>query len=442
MKEQNLISGKNKTIDGFSQLSKIDKLKWIAKNFFTDPEKVYHELSEYWHKNSKKQEIFEGFSENTISNFYLPYSVAPNFIINGKTYCIPMVTEESSVVAAASSAAKYWSQRGGFHTKVINTTKIGHISFEFKEHISILEACFNDLKSKMEDDVKELTINMRKRGGGIQNIHLKSIPSLENIYQIFVEFNTCESMGANFINSVLETMAQTMNDYFEEREISCEVLMSILSNYTPECIVEAKVACPVSELGYQNEEKMDPLAFARRFEIAVNLANNDVYRAVTHNKGIMNGIDAVIIATANDFRAIEAGAHAYAAREGQYRSLSKCSIKNDVFQFSLTIPLAIGTVGGLTSLHPMAKRSLELLGSPDAEELMGVIAAVGLAQNFAAVKSLVTSGIQKGHMKMHLKNILLQNHIPQQYHDRICDHFKDKTISISAVRNYYDSLQE
>lgn len=215
--------------------------------------------------------------------------------------------------------------------------------------------------------------------------------------------------------------------------------MSILSNYTPECLVKAWVECKVSDLGGFPEANLTAQQFARKFSTAIRIAKHDVYRATTHNKGIFNGIDAVVLATGNDFRAIEACGHAYASKNGQYGSLSDCEIVGDTFRFSITLPLAVGTVGGLTKLHPLAKRSLEMLGNPSAKELMMIIATVGLAQNFSAVKALVTSGIQKGHMKMHLTNILRHFGATDTEIQLATTYFADKTVSFSSVRDFLNN---
>jgi hydroxymethylglutaryl-CoA reductase len=252
-------------------------------------------------------------------------------------------------------------------------------------------------------------------------------------------------MGANFINTVLEQIAGSLRLIFEEREYDTryqgklEVIMSILSNYTPECLVRAWVSCTIDELDPNMPHNITE-HLAHRFKTAVDIAKNDPYRAVTHNKGIFNGIDAIVLATGNDFRAIEACGHAYAARDGQYRSLSNCSINDDIFEFSLEIPIACGTVGGLTKLHPMAKISLEILNQPSSTQLMEIMCTLGLAQNFAAVKSLVTTGIQKGHMKMHLSNILNHLGIDGNKAEMVKTYFCDKTISVSAVKEFISTL--
>lgn len=433
MKEQN-----QKKISGFSSLRKRDKIKWIAKNFFKDPDVVIKELSSYWHSNDEQQKILDGFSENTLSNFPMPFGVAPNFLINGQTYCIPMVTEESSVVAAASSAAKFWMNRGGIHTEITDTIKLGQVHFFWYEDPSILKEHFEEAKAKMIENTIEVAANMKKRGGGILDIELLDFTSKKkNYYQLKASFETCDSMGANFINTCLEEFASSISAFYQSvvgKEDCIEVLMSILSNYTPDCRVKAWVECPIPDLGaFKGSISSD--IFAARFNDAIEIAEIDKYRATTHNKGIYNGIDSVIIATGNDFRAIESCGHTYASEDG-YSSLSHCTIENNIFKFWLDIPMAVGTVGGLTNLHPIAKRSLELLGNPSARELMGIAAATGLAQNFSAVRSLVTTGIQEGHMKMHLKNILRNFEATNQEIEKANLYFKDRVVSFSSVRNF------
>jgi hydroxymethylglutaryl-CoA reductase len=437
-----------KTITGFSKLSKRGKIKWIVENFFKDPENVMRELKSYLLDNEEHQKILDGISENSISNYVLPYSVAPNVRVNGKTYVVPMVTEESSVVAAASSAAKFWMSRGGFQTRIHDTEKVGHIHFIWSGQFEKLHDRLDSLRNKIFTDIHPLCANMSARGGGVKRIELKDFSDqMTNYYQLMFFFETKDSMGANFINSILEQAAQSMDQFFleqedfDENEREVDVQMSILSNYTPECIVETWAECPIEDLG-EFSGGINAYEFAQRFCRAVQFAKIDPYRATTHNKGIFNGIDAVVIATANDFRAIEAGGHAYAARDGQYRGLSDCKIENGQFRFSLTIPISIGTVGGLTSLHPVAKRSFELMGHPDARELMGIIAAIGLAQNFAALRSLITTGIQKGHMRMHLGNILIQLQANPEEKEAAIDHFEDLTVSFQNVRVFIESLRK
>lgn len=431
-----------KTVNGFSKQSKERKLEWIAEHYFENGPEAIKELRGYWLKDEELQNVYDRISENTISNFILPYGVAPNFLINGKPYVIPMVIEESSVVAAAANSAKFWRSRGGFKAEVIDTEKIGQIHFYWSGDTALLQEAQPALYSELLHCSGAITENMQKRGGGITGLDIRTFEEEPLYHQFLIRFETCDSMGANFINSVLENFADQLDRIFTRlfgpKCALPDVLMSILSNYTPQCTVRAEVSCPVDELDHPGAKGA---VFAENFKKAVDIARLDPYRATTHNKGIFNGVDAVVLATGNDFRAIEAAGHAYAARDGRYRSLSRCFIEEDIFRFELTLPVAIGTVGGLTHIHPLARRSLELLGHPDAETLMKIIAVAGLAQNFAAIRSLVTTGIQKGHMKMHLINILNHLNATSVEIDRAIRFFEDKVISFSLVRSYLDQIR-
>ncbi|MCB4808211.1 hydroxymethylglutaryl-CoA reductase, degradative [Tamlana sp. 62-3] len=435
----------SKTISGFSKLSKTQKIDWIVNTYFADFENAKNILIQYWNSDEKLQQLHDEFIENTITNYYLPLGVAPNFSINNKIYTIPMAIEESSVVAAASKAAKFWMERGGFKTKVISTTKIGQVHFNYKGDKQKLKQFFKIVKPQLLIDAKSITQNMEKRGGGILDIELRNkTESLANYYQLHVSFETLDAMGANFINSCLEQFAKTLKtealnfDLFSEEEKQIEIVMSILSNYVPECLVRAEVSCKVDDL---TEKNIEGNAFAEKFVQAVNIAEVEPYRAVTHNKGIMNGIDAVVLATGNDFRAIEAGVHAYACKNGTYSSLSHAEIEDGVFTFWMEIPLALGTVGGLTGLHPLVKLALEMLGKPSAKELMQIVAVAGLAQNFAALRSLTTTGIQQGHMKMHLMNILNQFEATKTEKEILSKQFENQTVSHSAVVSAIKNLR-
>ncbi|WP_163444864.1 hydroxymethylglutaryl-CoA reductase, degradative [Flavobacterium columnare] len=436
-----------KAVSGFSKLSKEEKINWIVETHFSNVEEAKDIIKQYWNNDTILQKLHDEFIENTITNFYLPLGVAPNFIINGKNYTIPFAVEESSVVAAASKSAKFWSDRGGFKTTVINTEKIGQVHFIYQGDKQKLETFFDAIKSKFFLETESITKNMQKRGGGILDIILRDkTTDLENYYQLHATFETKDSMGANFINSCLEQFAKTLKkeaqvfEIFSEEEKNITIVMSILSNYVPNCLVRAEVSCKVEELAEKHIE--NPQEFAEKFVQAVRIAEIEPYRAVTHNKGIMNGIDAVVIATGNDFRAIEAGVHAYASKEGRYSSLSHAKIENGIFTFWMEIPLALGTVGGLTTLHPLVKIALEMLEKPSAQELMQVIAVAGLAQNFAALRSLTTTGIQQGHMKMHLMNILNQFQATEEERKKVAKYFEKNTVSHSAVVDYLAEIRK
>lgn len=435
-----------KPVNGFSKLTKIEKIAWLEENYLHDNKEAVTILKQYWNEDEKLQKLHDEFIENTVSNFYLPLGLAPNFLINGKYHVLPMAIEESSVVAAASKAAKFWSERGGFKATVLNQKKIGQVHFLFNGEAAKLEKFVKQVEPKLLGSVKPITQNMEKRGGGILNIDLVNKTSdLKNYYQLFVKFDTRDSMGANFINSCLEKFAEVLQkeaadfEDFSQEEKDIQIIMSILSNFVPECIVRAEVSCPVEELS--EGISMTGQQFAEKFIQAVKIAEIEPYRAVTHNKGIMNGIDAVVLATGNDFRAVEAGIHAYASRNGSYSSLTHASVENGIFKFWIEIPLALGTVGGLTSLHPLVKLALDILQKPSASELMEITAVAGLAQNFAALRSLTTTGIQQGHMKMHLMNILNQNQATDAEKQKMIEYFTKHTITHSSVIEQLEKLR-
>ncbi|MEM9051364.1 MAG: hydroxymethylglutaryl-CoA reductase, degradative [Bacteroidota bacterium] len=433
----------DKFIEGFSKKDREEKIQAIA-NFFNDPNQAADTFKSFNHSDERIQHLINEFSENVISNFHLPFSIAPNFMINGQTYAVPMVIEESSVVAAASKSAKFWYRLGGFKTEIIDTEKVGQVHFIWKDDKEKLVAKFDELKKLLIAETNDITENMRLRGGGIKDIVLRDLSDKEEgVMQLFATFETVDSMGANFVNSCLEKFSETFREWHKEqeefKEDGLEIVMSILSNLTPNCLVRCWVETDIENLG-DIVPGVSGQEFAEKFRMAVRIAQIDPYRATTHNKGIYNGIDAVVLATGNDFRAVEACGHAFASMNNGYSSLSHCSIDNGKFTFEITVPMALGVVGGLTNLHPMVKLSHEILSHPSAAELMGIAAAAGLANNFGAVKSLTTTGIQKGHMKMHLFNIMNQLGVTKAQRPKIIEYFQDKKVSVSAVRKYVEMM--
>tara|TARA_R110002073_G_scaffold61383_1_gene154289 strand:- start:14285 stop:15595 length:1311 start_codon:yes stop_codon:yes gene_type:complete len=434
----------SKSISGFSKLSKSKKIDWIISTYFSNRKETKTVLKQYWNTNEKLQQLHDEFIENTITNFYLPLGVAPNFLINNHLFTIPMAIEESSVVAAASKAAKFWLDRGGFKAEVISTKKIGQVHFMYSGSFDTLKAYFNYIKPQLFANAKPITKNMENRGGGILDIELiDKSHDIPNYYQLHATFETLDAMGANFINSCLESFANTFKtevvNYDNLENTNIDIVMSILSNYVPECLVRAEVSCKVEDLN--EDDNILPQDFANKFIQAVRIAEVEPYRAVTHNKGVMNGIDAVVLATGNDFRAVEAGVHAFASRNGSYSSLTHANVEDGIFKFWIEIPLALGTVGGLTGLHPLVKLSLEMLNKPSAKELMMIVAVAGLAQNFAALRSLTTTGIQQGHMKMHLMNILNQYHASDNEKVVLIEHFKTNVVTHNAVVEAIENLR-
>jgi hydroxymethylglutaryl-CoA reductase len=384
--------------------------------------------------------VIDKLSENTVSHFSFPMGIAPNIWMNGKHYFVPLVTEESSIVAAISKAARFWSDFGGFNAKVLGTEKKGQVHFFWKGEKSLLMAKLPAIKDFILLRVNSITRQMVKRGGGITSITLDDLTvELPYYYQLNVGFETKDAMGANFINSCLEEMKKSLNQFaicdLEMDESLLDINMAILSNYTLNCKAVATVSCPVDALNSYGE-KIGTKNLALRLLQAVQIAKININRAVTHNKGIYNGIDALAIATGNDWRALEAGGHAYASRNGKYSSLTVAKIENNIFSMELELPLTLGTVGGITNLHPMSKLAMEILGNPDAAELMQLMAVIGLASNFSALLALTSTGIQKGHMKMHLSNILLQLKASSEQIIRAETYFNDKTVSFTEVEKF------
>jgi hydroxymethylglutaryl-CoA reductase len=432
---------KGRIIKGFSKLTEDEKRKLVASLCVTPGEAVPL-MESFLFSDEKLRELFMDLSENTISSFHLPYGIAPNFIINGNTYHVPMVIEESSVIAAAASSARFWAERGGFNITALKAIKLGHVYFRWFRDPDELKSRWLLIRPVLLERLKEFTANMERRGGGVSSLELlDDTYRIDRLFRLKAEFETVDSMGANFINTCLEELgkglAESLNTPEEIEHPPCQIVMSILSNYTNQCVVTVEIACERKGLkGITNGLSIDE--FAEKVALAYQIAFTDTYRATTHNKGIMNGVDAVLIATGNDFRAAEAAAHTFASRSGQYRALSRCELDVATIRIILQTPMSVGTVGGITNLHPLARMSLEILGNPDANELMGIVASVGLASNFSAISSLVTTGIQKGHMKLHITNILnILNAEPRQRLEAL-DYFEGKTVSFAAVKEFLD----
>ena len=431
-------------ISGFSRMNPEEKLMILQQNNLLDSRSA-EMIRAMLPEDPSLRELIGKMTENVVASFPLPYSIVANVAINGRTRFIPLVTEESSVVAAASWSAKYWSSRGGFQTRIINDIKIGQIHFRWNGDPQHLCQLFNQARAQLTLSIKHLTANMEKRGGGVTDIELIDLSDrIPEVFQLKVSFRTADSMGANFINSCLEELSKSWIDWVDEstgRAGQLEVIMSILSNYTPDCLVECTIECPVEELtGIKGTPS--PESFTERFRLAVRIAQEDPYRAVTHNKGIFNGIDGVILATANDFRAVEACGHAYASHEGNYSSLTFMGEDPGRFRYTLRVPMAVGTVGGLTATHPLAAISLKIMENPSAHELMEIAAAMGLANNFAAIKALITTGLQHGHMKMHLSNILLRLGASTEENELAIKHFENITVSFHEVSEFIYQLRD
>lgn len=434
----------NSIIQGFSKYTKQQRINVLIQKYGFEPD-LADWLGSFEATDETISKIIAELSENPVSSFHLPFSIAPNLMVNGKNLFFPLVSEESSVVAALANAAGFWAKRGGFRAEVLGTEKKGQVHFKWNGNPKYLQSLFPEIRLKLLAESAFLTAKMEKRGGGIIYIELKSLSTiLPNYFQLDAGFETCDAMGANFINSCLEQFGKSLQDYFLTSEKvstgqrDCEIIMAILSNYTPESRVRAWVECPVTDLS-EGKSVEENIHFAEKFEQAIRISQADISRAVTHNKGIYNGIDALAVATGNDFRAIEACGHAFAARNGHYSGLTDVRVQDGLFRFSIELAMAVGVVGGVTAVHPLSKLAMRILDNPSASELMMYLAVAGLASNFGAVKALVSVGIQQGHMKMHLSNILNQLNIPEEKRAEIQSYFQDKTVSFSAVEEYWKS---
>ncbi|WPG03271.1 hydroxymethylglutaryl-CoA reductase, degradative [Streptococcus agalactiae] len=337
-------------------------------------------------------------AENVIGRIALPFSLVPDVLVNGKVYQVPYVTEEPSVVAAASFAAKIIKRSGGFLTTVHNRKMIGQVAiYDVQDSQHTKESILNQ-KQQLLEIANAAHPSIVKRGGGACDL---TIEIKEDFLIVYLMVDTKEAMGANMVNTMMEALSSPLEDISKGKS-----LMSILSNYATESLVTA--TCRV-DLRFLSRQKEDTIKLAQKMTMASQLAQVDPYRASTHNKGIFNGIDAIVLATGNDWRAIEAGAHTYAVKDGQYRGLSKWSYKVDdnFLEGTLTLPMPVATKGGSIGINPSVQLAHDLLGRPNAKELASIVLSIGLAQNFAALKALVSTGIQAGHMKLQAKSLAL-----------------------------------
>lgn len=342
------------------------------------------------------EQIAGQMAENHLGTFALPFSVLPEILIDDQTYTIPMVTEEPSVVAAASLGAKMIARSGGFHTQIHNRLMIGQVAlYAIEDHILAKEEILAKENAILEK-ANQAHPSIVKRGGGARKL---TVESKDEFLIVYLQVDAQEAMGANILNTMLEAIKEDL-----EQISQGQALMGILSNYATESLVTATCRIQISSLATSSAIARET---AEKMALASKLAQVDPYRAATHNKGIFNGMDAVVIATGNDWRAVEAGAHAYASRDGQYRGLSTWVLEGDCLVGSITLPLPIASVGGSIGLNPKVGVAFDILRQPKARQLASIIASVGLCQNFAALRALVTAGIQAGHMKLQAKSLAL-----------------------------------
>lgn len=373
-------------------------------------------------------------TENVLGRLALPFSIAPDFLVNGSTYQMPFVTEEPSVVAAASFAAKLIKRSGGFKAQTLNRQMIGQIVLYDIDQIDNAKAAILHKTKKLIALANKAYPSIVKRGGGARTIHLEEKGEFLIFY---LTVDTQEAMGANMVNTMMEALVPDLT-----RLSKGHCLMAILSNYATESLVTTSCEIPVRLLDH---DKTKSLQLAQKIELASRLAQVDPYRATTHNKGIFNGIDAVVIATGNDWRAIEAGAHAYDSRNGSYQGLSQWHFDQDkqVLLGQMTLPMPIASKGGSIGLNPTVSIAHDLLNQPDAKTLAQLIASVGLAQNFAALKALTSSGIQAGHMKLHAKSLaLLAGATQDEIAPLVNALLADKPINLEKAHFYLSQLRQ
>lgn len=379
------------------------------------------------------ESIYSNMIENSITTYELPFGVVPGFILNQEEFIIPMVTEEPSVIAAQSNAAKIFNQNGGITARVLSRYMRGEIAIPVIDNAFNIMSYVDSHQEALIELANEAYPSIVSRGGGVRNIGYRYIESdqYHSFVIIDVSVDTQEAMGANMINTILEAIKNKVAE-----ELDVDPLMAILSNLADECLVEAKVILDPKTL--KNSD-----VIATKMVLASDLAHVDSYRATTHNKGIMNGIDALVIATGNDFRAVEAGAHAYASRTGKYQSLTRWEINRDgMLVGSIKLPMAIGTVGGTISVHPKAQLAYQILNINDAKTLMQLIAGVGLAQNFAALYALTTDGIQKGHMRMHARSLMLQAGCPEALIEKgVVQLIQTKPMNLAVAKEIVHKLK-
>ena len=394
MKNENKEKIKKLNWLGFQKKERLERIQMLKENGF-----LSDEFEQILKKNENLPlETSNQMAENGIGTFALPFSIAPNFIVDGKDYAVPMVTEEPSVVAGCSYAAKIIGKSGGFTTEILNRKMIGQVAlYEILDFDNAISIVLKN-KNKLLKIANEAYPSIVARGGGAIDIEVRNIDEFLVVYLIA---DVKEAMGANILNTMLETIKTPLENITNGKS-----LMAILSNYATESLVKAKCEVNIKLLSNSMEKSIET---AKKIELASKFAKLDVYRAATHNKGIFNGIDAVVIATGNDWRAIEAGGNAFAAKNSKYEGLTTWTFdeSENKLKGELTLPMPIASVGGSIGLNPSVKAAFNILGNPNAKTLASIITSVGLAQNFAAIKALVTTGIQHGHMKLQARSLAL-----------------------------------
>ena len=418
--------------NGFSKKSYRERLELLRAQALLSPEK----------QRSLEQDeqmsvtVADQLSENVVGTFSLPYSIIPELLVNGQDYTVPYVTEEPSVVAAASYASKIIKRAGGFTAQVHERQMIGQVALYQVDDPELAQEKIVSKKAELLELANQAYPSIVKRGGGARDLHVEQLKGETEFLVVYLHVDTQEAMGANMLNTMLEALKPVLEELSQGQS-----LMGILSNYATDSLVTA--SCRIA-FRYLSRQKDQGREIAEKIALASQFAQSDPYRAATHNKGIFNGIDAILIATGNDWRAIEAGAHAFASRDGRYQGLSRWGLDTDSEELvgEMTLPMPVATKGGSIGLNPRVALSHELLGNPSAKELAQIIVSIGLAQNFAALKALVSTGIQQGHMKLQAKSLaLLAGASESEVAPLVELLIADKTFNLETAQRYLENLR-
>ena len=418
--------------NGFSKKSYQERLEQLQAQALLSPEK----------QTSLEQDeqvslaVADQLSENVVGTFSLPYSIIPELLVNGQDYTVPYVTEEPSVVAAASYASKIIKRAGGFTAQVHERQMIGQVALYQVANPEQAQEKITGKKAELLELANQAYPSIVKRGGGARDLHVEEIKGETDFLVVYLHVDTQEAMGANMLNTMLEALKPVLEELSQGQS-----LMGILSNYATDSLVTASCRIAFRYLSRQNDQGRE---IAEKMALASQFAQVDPYRAATHNKGIFNGIDAILIATGNDWRAIEAGAHAFASRDGRYQGLSRWTLdlEREELVGEMTLPMPVATKGGSIGLNPRVALSHELLGNPSAKELAQLIVSIGLAQNFAALKALVSTGIQQGHMKLQAKSLaLLAGASESEVAPLVERLIAEKTFNLETAQRYLENLR-
>ena len=418
--------------NGFSKKSYQERLELLQAQALLSPER----------QGSLEQDeqmsvtVADQLSENVVGTFSLPYSLVPEVLVNGQEYTVPYVTEEPSVVAAASYASKIIKRAGGFTAQVHERQMIGQVALYQVAEPEQAQEKIASKKAELLELANQAYPSIVKRGGGARDLHVEQIKGETDFLVVYLHVDTQEAMGANMLNTMLEALKPVLEELSQGQS-----LMGILSNYATDSLVTASCRIAFRYLSHQKDQGRE---IAEKIALASQFAQADPYRATTHNKGIFNGIDAILIATGNDWRAIEAGAHAFASRDGHYQGLSQWTLdfEREELVGEMTLPMPVATKGGSIGLNPRVALSHDLLGNPSAKELAQLIVSIGLAQNFAALKALVSTGIQQGHMKLQAKSLaLLAGASESEVAPLVERLIADKTFNLETAQRYLENLR-